>query len=318
MSIIFFVGRNGFGKTHAMVEHGVLPCWRQGRTVVSNISLYPEELGYPADLYQPLNEPLLELPRLGRHVKRLCVGCRQRCRAETCRSCGESSLEVTRAHPDGGMWSLTGNKGVGLVMDEITTMFPSRDSVSLPPELQRLLNQWRKPDIAPVMLSAPAWARADLMIRETCTAVVESEPWLPLLFSKRPPTTWGWPSHRAFIRRWYDPFAYEQADATGKWEMCPATRLARSWRPKANRAVQAAYDTFEGVELADHIACGICGGKTMRGSCKTPAEHRTASKDQRRQVEEKSYPMPEVPEGVDAELLEEVGLVDEAALCDAA
>lgn len=298
MSISFFVGKNGHGKTAALVEHGVIPCWEAGRAVVSNISLYPEELGFPSEFYIPLNDPLEQLPRLGRHVKRLCVECRARVRLDVCRRCCSSNvLEVPRMHPDGSLWSITGNEGVGLVLDEITAMFPARDAVSLPPELQRLLNQFRKPDIAPVLISAPAWARADLMIRETCTAVVESEPWLERLgpfwlLSKKPATPWGWPEHRAFVRSWWDPLEYERADMTMRWDLVAPTRVKRSFRPSTRRRVQAAYDTHEGVELADHISCGVCGGKTSRGVCKDRGGHAEWTKNNRRQIELTQYPIP--------------------------
>src|SRR5690606_32385944 len=35
-------------------EEVVIPAWRQGRPVVSNMPLYPERLGFPSRLYRPL------------------------------------------------------------------------------------------------------------------------------------------------------------------------------------------------------------------------------------------------------------------------
>lgn len=281
MSIVFFVGKNGFGKTHAAVQYGVIPCWEAGRKVVSNITLFPEELGFPDALYRPLMD-WAEIPRLGRHEKVVCAECGWRCHGEVCRRCGGVPTSVPKLHPDGGLWSITENRGVGLLLDEVTAVLPARDAVNVPPELQRMLNQFRKPDIAPVMVTAPAWARADLMLREVCQFVVESEPVLPAFLSKRVkgagPT---WMQHRAFRRYWFDAFEYEEAEVRGSLSMLRPVKTRWLLSPSKRRRVNAAYDTLEGVDLMDHIACGVCGGKFRRETCKDPVSHREYVKAER-------------------------------------
>jgi hypothetical protein len=214
-------------------------------------------------------------------------------------------------HPDGGLWSITDNEGCGLVLDEIVTMFPSRDSVSLPPELQRLLNQFRKPDIAPVLISAPDWKRADVMIRECCQAVIESRPyatrvqrWLRL--SKTPAMPWGWASYSWFIREWFDPQAYEEADESAMVTLSSYKRR-RALSLKKRDLMRAAYDTHEGVELADHLSCPVCGGKTGRGVCKDGEKHRAFAAEARRQP---------LVEYLTPEILHAAGLADEAERFD--
>jgi hypothetical protein len=314
VSVIFFVGRNGFGKTHALCQFGVIPCWEAGRLVVSNITLFPEELGFPEKLYRPLSD-WAEIPRLGRHVKRVCRQCGWRVRADVCRRCGGPGVEVPKLHPDGGLWSLTGNEGVGLVLDEVTAVLPARDAVNVPPELQRMLNQFRKPDIAPVLVSAPAFARADLMLREVCMAVVESEPFLPGLFSrKRAAGGSTWREHRAFRRLWYDAYEYEEAETSGRSATLEAQRQKITISPRKRKRANAAYDTLEGVDLMDHIACGVCGGKFRRETCKDPAGHREYLRAERDKAAQAVVPLELLQlaavdteeEAADAALLSEV------------
>ena len=307
MTVTVFVGKNGAGKDSAALEFGVLPAWSYGRTVVANCSLFPEEVGYSPDLYMPLNEPLLDLPRLGKHMKRMCVDCRQKAHpeADICRHCNGVLLDVPRMHPDGGLWSITDNKGVGLLLSDITAAFPSRESLGLPPELAQTLQQLRKPDISPVMITCPAWARVDLLLRECVSTVVESYPFNPLWFfpwSHRfrvpPEVPWGWPQNKAFRRFFYDAEEYEKADSTGRWDLCEPKTFGilnrphrTTWKRSIISEVHRAYDSFEDIELADHIACGECGGRLPRHSCKNPQGHREHARAMRPQRERKAYPV---------------------------
>lgn len=261
-----FCGKNGHGKSFAMIQRMVIPSWETGRVVVSNIALYPEELGYPTELYRPL-ESFSDISRLGRYMVRRCETCGHRARGRECRRCGLDGLvvELPRLDAEGKLWSITDNKPCTLLLDEITSVLPARDAVNVPPELQRMLNQFRKPDVW-VGWTAPAWARADLMLREVTMDVTICSPFLPLLFSKKVPGS-AWPSHRAFVQSRFDAFDYEEADATGQKQFLRGQHK-RVWRKAVIKKVQAAYDTQEGVELLDHIQCGDCGGKFSRKVCK--------------------------------------------------
>lgn len=314
MGVTVVLGKNGAGKDMAAMQYGVLPAWQYGRAVAANCSLYPEELGFSEDLYYPLNEPLHDLPRLGRHMKRLCRRCRKRCHpdADACRRCGGELVDVPRMHPDGGLWSVTENKGVGLLISDVTAAFPSRESVGLPPELAQTLQQLRKPDISPVVITCPAWARVDILLRECMTLVIESYAWNPVPYMLRklmpgtsrrfcepPDVPWGWPKNKAFERFFYDPESYERAAETGNWTGCepiPQGLLNRpsrkTWRQADVAVYQRAYDSFEDIELADHIACGECGGRLPRTSCKDPIKHREHSRSMRAQRERDAYPIP--------------------------
>lgn len=238
-----FVGPNGSGKTLAMVAQMAFRSWAQGRVVVSNFRLFPERVGFPQHLYRPL-ESWLMIPRLGRWVD-------DRGRPEVM--------------GDGAVRSVTNNKGVTLLLDEITSVLPARDSVNVPPELQRMLNQFRKPDVW-VGWSAPAWLRADIMLREVTFDVCESAPVLGRWTAKYVAGS-AWPQHRLFRWRVYDAFAYETAVNKGGGDLRPL-RTRHLWRPPERRRFQAAYNTLEGVGLLDHIQCGECGGKFARRVCR--------------------------------------------------
>lgn len=245
MSIAGVVGANGHGKTLGAVALFVLPAWQAGRTVVSNLRLYPEAVGFKPELWRPLKSTG-ELLRLGDHGGRI-------------------DLDT------GELWSTTRDEGVMLFLDEITSVFPSRGFADLPGEVQRFLQQMRKPDVAPVVWTAPAWARADVMLREVCQWCVEAEPMFPML-SRRPETAWGWPQHRWFRYLFHDAWSYEQyiglATPDGERERRRPERVVRVWRRKVLQAARAAYDTREGVDLLDHLACPKCGGKKARKSCR--------------------------------------------------
>jgi len=253
-----FVGRNGGGKSLAMTYLMAMVSWAMGRVVISNFRLYPEAVGYPAHLHRMLGESIravdpaaekwLEIPRLGEYF---------------------DGGRKPKMHPDGGLWSLTGNQGCTLLLDEITSVLPARDAVNVPQELQRMLNQFRKPDVW-LGWAAPAWERADLMLREVTQTVTECRPFMPAWTQKNIPGQ-RWPIQRAFQFIDYDAFEYEEfhrkAGDIQKYDLRQEGRTIL-WKPKVRKLVQSAYDTREGVDLLDHISCENCGGKRARKVCK--------------------------------------------------
>jgi hypothetical protein len=52
-----------------------------------------------------------------------------------------------------------------------------------------------------------------------------------------------------------------------------------------------AYDSFEDVQVGDHIACPECQGKLPRMSCKDPAGHRAHARSMRPQRELEQFPI---------------------------
>lgn len=296
MSVTVFVGRNGAGKDAAAIEYGVIPCWQYGRAVVANCNLYPEELGYDRNLFLPLGDPTVTLVRLGVHQRLLCRRCERVVHPSRNGGqcvCGGEVVLVTRRWHDGSPWSITGNRGVGLMISDVTAAFPSRESVgSVPPEVARTLQQLRKPDIAPVMITCPAWARVDKLLRECMMTVVECMPFTPFgLWRDKPDVPWGWPRNRAYLRVFWDAQDYESADATGRWDLIePQKRRFRLSQRKVRR-IHSAYDSFEDVQLSDHLQCAECGGRFNRAVCRDPLGHKEQTIKLRPEREAAEYPV---------------------------
>lgn len=282
--IVGLVARNGVGKTLGAVHLYVLECWKIGRPVASNIALRPEKLGYPRDYYVPVST-MDQLLHLG----------------VQCQFCDDPSYGVVQAEGDQpassttkrehdlerdelgqcakAAGSITGNRPCMLLLDEITSVLPSRDFANVPPQLQRMTQQLRKPQVSPVVWTAPSYARADKLLREVCTHIVEASVIMPRLTSKRA-SAFAWPQHRFFRYRIYDAADYEAAfgdapDLAALLDPEPPRPQSRRYllgaRARANAF--AAYDTREGVALLDHIECSTCGGKFARKSCKCGTDH---------------------------------------------
>jgi Zonular occludens toxin (Zot) len=237
-NIVAAVGANGHGKTLWVAERVVLPAWQQGLPVYSNLRLYPEAVGYSADLGRDL-EGWRQLDEL-----RDCV----------------------------------------LVLDEITSVFPSRQSNSLPPQLARRLNQLRKRNVT-VAWTAPAWQRADLILREVTQAVTICRGFAPDRYEREPeratrprpnsrrvqPHPSAWLPRRLFSFTTYDAKDLEEAapaEGTATKAMKP---LNREWYWRPWHDGQFVYSTLEDVALLDHLddvgVCISCGGTRLRKKC---------------------------------------------------
>lgn len=256
-----YVGPNGSGKTLAAVSRCVIPAWDQGRPVVGNLTLKPEAVGHDRELFRPLRS-WREIPRLGKHLH----------------TDGTPVLEA-----DGSPRSLTDNRGCVLVLDEITSCLPSRQAMSLPVELQRVLNQLRKHDVQ-LVWTAPDWRRCDTILREVTQAVTLCrgrfpDKWQRVPERKRFPArlkvdgepqrvVGGWLPNRFFVWSTYDAQDFEAFTVNTAQRLQP-TYTSRYWRNQG--AAQHAYDSGEAVNLLDHLdeggKCLNCGGSRPRRKC---------------------------------------------------
>lgn len=177
---------------------------------------------------------------------------------------------------------LAGLSGCLLFLDEISSLFPSRQSNSVPPELVRKLEQLRKSDVR-VVWTAPAWARADSVLRAVTLEVVESRGFWPDHFVRAPGSVslrhplgekvsrseTDWPSRRLFRYR-----AFSAVDFVS-FTNATADRLKPEWsrwyfRPWGDEA--RLYSTLDPVSLLDSVdevgTCVRCGGRRSRPVCK--------------------------------------------------
>jgi hypothetical protein len=257
--ITAFVGLNGAGKTLGMMELVVLPAWRQGRPVVSNLALDPERVGFSPDLFVPL-QSWRQIPRLG--VVHDADGVPDR------------SLSVTRG------------RGCALALDEINALFPARQFGAMPPELVRVLSQLRKQDVT-VAWTSPAWASGDVELRRVTRQVVlckgrfadpwvreDRKGWLPPI--KRDPETGrrvlanaSWRPNRLFAFKAYAAEDFEEFSLDRAAKIAPLWAM-RYWRQR--HLAHRAYDTAGQVSLLDHLdftgVCIHCDGTRRRHQCK--------------------------------------------------
>lgn len=262
-SIRAFVGANGGGKTLAVVELCVLPAWEAGRLVVANLALYPERLGYAADLYRPLVS-WRDIVKMGR------------------------CLEPDPCEPGDCPHTVTQGRGCLLVLDEASAALPSRQSGAVPAQLVRVLNQLRKRDVE-LVWTAPAYARMDVVVRECTQAVTvcsgllpdrwqrEVDPgerrWFPRRAEGAVQVDRAWAPNRLFTWATYEAMSYDEF-TLGKTATLRPRSKRQYWRTRHD--AMHAYGTLEGADLLDHLtdsgACMDCGLPRKRQNCSCGTE----------------------------------------------
>jgi hypothetical protein len=180
----------------------------------------------------------------------------------------------------------------GLVLlDEVSSWVPSRESSKLPAEVLSHCNQLRKANIT-LGWSGPAWGRCDKAVREVTHAVVwcrgyandrhvRQEDGLhrwPLTgriaydLGGKPLTVNGWSNRRLFRWRWYDKLTLGDGVEGEVLDSPPkGVRTLRSlwhWRPA--HGTHRLYDTAESVLALDGVhsgRCLHCGGRRAEPKC---------------------------------------------------
>jgi hypothetical protein len=173
-----------------------------------------------------------------------------------------------------------------LLLDEISSVLPSRQAMSVPPQLVRVLNQLRKGDVQ-LGWTAPNWARCDVLLREVTQAVTVCRGSWPdrWLRAAVEPAKWnrpavvdrdghkvrhdsGWGPNRYFTWRTYDAMEFDEFSYSAVKDIRPR-RVRHYWRPRHN--ADLVYDTLDAVSLLDHLddvgLCVSCGGTRSRPRC---------------------------------------------------
>jgi hypothetical protein len=277
-SIRAFVGANGGGKTLAMVEGMVLPAWADGVRVVGNMRLYPAVAGFDKALAMEIYS-WRDIVRVGVRNDRDGRALRERPSGGPVDE--DQAVAEGLAPSELPLWSITDNESCVLVVDEISAMLPSRQSMSLPAQLGRELNQLRKSDVE-VGWTAPNWSRCDSFLREVTQEVTVCkgswpDKWLrdeqnkivrdihgeKVRYPKR-----GWEPNRLFRFATFDARDFDEFSYSTVKDVVPKRR-ARYWRPK--HVAQYCYDTLQPVGMLDHLddvgQCVVCGGSRSRPKC---------------------------------------------------
>jgi hypothetical protein len=155
-----------------------------------------------------------------------------------------------------------------VLMDEVTGVASSREVSSMPVQVANYLVQLRRRNVA-LRWSAPAWGRADKIIREVSQGVTLMSASMP---KKAPPTPDGtprlWSQRRMFCARTYDPSAVDEFEAHRADDARPET-TAFYWGPRSS--MFRAYDTLDAVTSLGWAneagLCMACGGKRTHRKC---------------------------------------------------
>jgi hypothetical protein len=162
-------------------------------------------------------------------------------------------------------------KHFDVLADEVIGIASSRESGTMAPEVGAMLNQLRRRDVT-FSWTAPAWMRADKIIRE-CTQGVTT---CVGMFSKAAQQRDGeneiraWNERRLF--RWETHSAADFDEWTAsKGQQRRAEIAAWFWRPGS--LAEVSYDTLDAVSDVSLYGakggiCGTCQGRIVRHQCK--------------------------------------------------
>lgn len=155
------------------------------------------------------------------------------------------------------------------LMDEVTGIASSRDSMSgMPTQVANLLVQLRRRNVV-LRWSAPSWGRADKIIREVTQAVTLTSARMP----KRARQIEGeaprlWSERRLFIAKTYSGEQFDEFSAHRAFDLKPMV-VQRLWGPGS--LMFRVYDTYEPVTslgwAQEAGLCGNCGGHRARRKC---------------------------------------------------
>jgi len=154
-----------------------------------------------------------------------------------------------------------------IFLDEISSMFDSRESSKMPTQLVSRFQQLRKDDNV-LCWTAPNWERCDKALRGPTSQV-----WLCTGHWEKKVDGKMWGQNRVFKWRCYDKtkfeeFSLSQAQSDQKGTLKAEFRI----RYRRNKhKTQFLYDTLAPVNLLDHLdqggTCIDCGGSRPKPKC---------------------------------------------------
>ncbi len=156
-----------------------------------------------------------------------------------------------------------------ILFDEIVGIAGARASMSLPVQVQNHLNKLRKADIA-LRWTAPAWARADLIIRETSQGATLCKGYWGKKVRDDSGRLMTWRQRRLFRWKTYDATDFEEWSATkeGKLKTVPG---GKAWYSIKESRAAWSYDTYGDVALVgmtlESGRCASCGGTRRTPEC---------------------------------------------------
>ena len=151
-----------------------------------------------------------------------------------------------------------------VLFDEVVGIASARESQGMPVQVANLLVQLRRRDVV-LRWSAPAWARADKIIRECTQAVTVCRGYMT---KHDPDAPRLWAPKRLFKWKTFAAIDFDQA-STGQIEKTPSGSSSWFWGPSS--AAFRSYDTLDSVErvgdVLDSGRCVHCGGRKTIPRC---------------------------------------------------
>lgn len=251
--IVGYVGPNGSGKTTAMAWD-TIPTLESGRQVLSTVRL----LDYT-------NPRLCEQDGCGFTAKRgtYIPGT----------SCDKTDPDRhMQAHPlwvpFTDWWQLADWGDGDILMDEVSGVASSRDHHAMPSEVATLLQQLRKDDCV-TRWTAPAWGRADTIIRSVTNVVVACRGHFPTessdLLNGR---VRRWRSNRFFNWKMFDANEFEDFTNEKREKLKP---MGRDRHVGAGSPAFLLFDTYAHALTVGAVTstgrCMICGGSRRAKPC---------------------------------------------------
>lgn len=153
-----------------------------------------------------------------------------------------------------------------LILDEVTGVASSRESMGMPPAIANRLVQLRRQDVA-LRWTAPAWARSDRIIRECSQAVTLCMGFRGEQIADADGDRM-WSSKRLFFWRTYEASQFDEWTTYRKERIKP---VARQLFRRPGSIAERSYDTFDAVlslgAVTEGGSCMECGGSRPRPKC---------------------------------------------------
>lgn len=181
-----------------------------------------------------------------------------------------------------------------VLMDEVTGIASSRESAGMPVQVANYLPQLRRRNVV-LRWTAPAWARADKIIREVSQGVTLCMGFL----GKNRPTPEGeaprlWSDRRLFSWRTYDATAFDEFTRNASKSMRAS---AKQWFWRPGSLAESAYDTLDAVlslgSASEAGLCMVCGGRRTAPKCSCEGQHGSGGRGRGPRQREHHGPAPD-------------------------
>lgn len=256
-----YVGPNGGGKTLAAVEQVVLPAWRRGRKVVSNLTLMPEVLGFDPVLYEPL-ESWRDISSL-RSCELLLDEISSALPSRQAHSVPPELMRVLNQLRKGDVrctWTAPDWGRADVALRSVTQAVTLCRG-SFPERWERDVPLWGR-----IFPRAVRWG--DDVPAIPAGSIVAPKDYKPPRPGDRKAVDAGWPPNRFFTFTTYDAVRFDEFTLSLTKKLRRES-VHRYWRTSGQ--AMHVYRTLEAVALLDHLddvgTCVVCGGRRSRPAC---------------------------------------------------